>query len=138
VILLVVIVVWGIAKGGNSLNLAGGGGPTGNAFDRLAANGTPARGIMLRVAATGRMQGTVARRFQVRACTIDVEIAGKPPYTVQASPLIPLNLVRDVLPGATLELRVDPNDPSNIAIVGPGAGFSPMALLAQVSTPTGN
>ena len=30
----------------------------------------------------------------------------------------------DVLPGATVELRIDPKNRANVAIVGPGAGHA--------------
>jgi hypothetical protein len=101
--------------------------PTGQ-YDWLLNNGIPARGILLMVASTGTKMGTPARRYEVRQVRIDIEIPGREPYEVNATPAIPINLVRDVLPGATVELRVDPRNPSNIAIVGPGTGFVQQAL----------
>jgi hypothetical protein len=100
----------------------------GNGYDALVARGIPARGILLWVAPTGFKSGTQARRFEVRQVRIDVEIPGREPYETTASPMIPINLVRDVLPGATVELRVDPKNPSNLAIIGPGTGFVQQAL----------
>jgi hypothetical protein len=97
----------------------GGGGQ----YDRLLKNGIPARGILLRVASTGTKSGTPQRRFEQRQVYVDIEIPGRAPYETSASPYIPINLVRDVLPGATVELRVDPKNPNVIAIVGPGVGF---------------
>jgi hypothetical protein len=101
--------------------------PTGQ-YDWLLANGIPARGILLMVASTGTKLGTPSRRYEVRQVYIDIEIPGREPYEINANPAIPINLVRDVLPGATVELRVDPKNPANIAIVGPGTGFVQQAL----------
>ena len=97
------------------------------AYDRLLASGTPARGILLQVDAIALP--VVGSRFaavpmQRRQCYLDVEIPGQPPYEVQAQVMVPLRLADDVLPGATVELRVDPGDRNNIIIVGPGAGFA--------------
>lgn len=101
---------------------------SGASYDGLVARGVPARGILLSVATTGTKIGTQARRFELRQVTIDVEIPGKAPYEINATPVIPINLVRDVLPGATVELRVDPKNPAKMAIVGPGTGFVQQAL----------
>ena len=119
--LIVVFVIIMVVKG------AAGGGASGS-YDALVANGTPARGILLQVSSTGTKIGSVARRFELRSVTIDVEIPGKAPYEISATPVIPINLVRDVLPGATVELRVDPKNPSKMAIIGPGTGFVQQAL----------
>lgn len=110
--------------------LASSGSATGQ-YDKLIRNGTPARGILLQVAAQGTKAGTAARRFEMRQVQIDVEIAGRPPYETNANVAIPINLVRDVLPGATVELRVDPNNTTRIAIVGPGTGLVQQALRTQ-------
>ena len=131
VAVVVVLIIAAAAKKG------GGGGVGGALYDKALDRGTPARGILLWVAPRGTPSGTAARRFHLRQVKIDIEIPGQRPYVVDTMATIPMNLVRDVLPGATLEVRVDPSDPTKVTIVGPGAGFSPMALLAQVSTPPG-
>ena len=100
-------------------------------YDKLVANGVPARGILLQVSNTGIKSGSVMRRFDSRSVLIDVEMPGRPPFELQASPIIPTNLVRDVLPGATVELRVDPKNPRKMAIVGPGSGLAMTALVRQ-------
>jgi hypothetical protein len=106
-------------------------------YERLVATGIAARGILLRVDATGSsVPGRGPRPYQRRGVTIDVEIPGRPPYEVTAQTLIPLNLVRDVLPGATVELRVHATDRQKIAIVGPGVGFSPVLAIQQAPRPT--
>ena len=116
VVLLIVLVI----KGANAVGMTG--------YDALVARGIPARGILLSVSSTGTKTGTQRRRFEVRQVRIDVEIPGREPYEPSASPALPINLVRDVLPGATVELRVDPKNPSNMAIVGPGTGFVQQAV----------
>lgn len=97
-------------------------------YDRLVANGIPARGILLAVSPIGRKVGATWRRFERRRVRIDVEILGRAPYEVQTTTVFPLNLSRDVLPGATVELRVDPRNPNLLAIIGPGTGFAQAAL----------
>ena len=99
-------------------------------FDKLMASGIAARGILLTVASTGsRVASTTLRRFERRFVILDVEIPGRPPYEVSVNALIPSNLVRDVLPGATVELRIDRAKPGRIAIVGPGAALAAAGFL---------
>ena len=113
------------------------GNPTAR-YKRLLRNGTPARGILLAVDSYSTKietpgpkvsrAGVLLPRYVRRGVTIDVEIPGRPPYEITTSVVIPTNLDRDVLPGATVELRVSGN---NIAIVGPGAGFAAFRLGAS-------
>jgi hypothetical protein len=94
----------------------------GTSFDAVARSGTPARGILLEV--SSQVVGTVRsgiRRFVRRTVTIDVEVPGQTPYVTTTNVLVPSNLDRDVLPGATVELRVTK---TSIVVVGPGAGFA--------------
>ena len=103
----------------------GGAKSSGGSYDQLMAKGIPARGILIQVDKIAtRAPNTRGRPFELRGCTIDVEIPGQEPYQVVGQPLIPLFLSRDVLPGATVELRVHPTDKTRIAIVGPGVGFN--------------
>ena len=94
----------------------------GTQFARFVANGAQARGILLRVAPTGTRFKDGGQTFERRFVRLDVEIPGQAPYEIDATPIIPTNLVADVLPGATLELRVDRSN-GNIAIVGSGVGM---------------
>lgn len=103
-------------------------------YDRLVASGIPGRGILLQVSPQPtNTVGTRPRRFQLRQVRIDVELPGKPPYVIDATPYIPTNLVRDVLPGATVEIRVARTNRNKIAIIGPGVGFAGAAQLMAVS-----
>ena len=108
--------------------MKGAAGAAGGGYDSLVAKGVPARGILLQVASTGVKVGPVSRRFEMRQVYIDIEIPGREPYETSANAVIPLNLVRDVLPGATVEVRVDPKNPTKVAIIGPGTGFVQQAL----------
>jgi hypothetical protein len=113
------------------------GSPAGS-FDSLMQNGIPARGILLQVAQTSSgMTGTIGRRFQQRSVRIDIEIPGRPPYELNAFAWIPMNCVRDVLPGATVELRVDPTNPQKFVIIGPGVGFAPPIAPSQMQQSQG-
>jgi hypothetical protein len=106
---------------------SGAGNPA-TLYDNLLSKGIPARGILLEVARTGTKVGTVRRRFERRTVTLDVEIPGQAPFALSTRPVIPINLVRDILPGSTVELRIDPKKASNIAIIGPGTGFVPTGI----------
>jgi hypothetical protein len=91
--------------------------------NRVITNGVPAKGLVLSVSQTGinvTMNGT---RYERRGVVVDVEIPGQAPYQVSAQPLIPKNIVRNVLPGTFVELRVDPTRRNDIAVIGPGSVF---------------
>jgi hypothetical protein len=127
-ILIIVIVSKAVAAGG----------PMG--YQRLVRNGVPARGILLAVdsystkietAGPKVRRGVLMPRYVRRGVTIDVEIPGEVAYEVTTSVVIPTNLDRDVLPGATVELRVNRSKRKVIAIVGPGAGFAAFRLGAS-------
>lgn len=92
------------------------GGPMG------LANGTPARGIMLWVSSTGRRWNSGGMRYEIRRARVDVEQLGMQPYVVDIDVYIPGNLVRDVLPGSTMELRVG-SDRQSALVIGPDVGY---------------
>jgi hypothetical protein len=98
----------------------GGGAAWGRAdpmVQRLASC-VPARGILLSVSITGRRTKHRGQRFEIRRCRIDIEPSGYAPYEVSADVYIPSNLLRDVLPGSTMEVRV----------IGPEVGFAQGAV----------
>lgn len=98
-------------------------------FDGLSKNGIPARGILLQVSwqATRVTGGSVP--VERREVLVDVEIPGQAPYEVRVQALIPTNLSSDVMPGATVELRVHAKNRNAVAIVGPGSGFAVTGLV---------
>jgi len=101
-----------------------GGGVAGifsNPCDAILGNGVQARGILLKVGSQRRPMGSAGGYYEMRAVTIDVEIPGKRPYETDCMLYVPANLCRLILPGATLELRVQSS--SSIAVYGPGVGL---------------
>ena len=132
-IVVVVLILWVIIKAAGSSNAS-----TPSGYNTLSAKGISGRGILLAVSSmTIGSVGTGLYKMQQRAVTIDIELPGQEPYQATVTALIPLNLVRDVLPGATVEVRVDPSNPTNIAIVGPGVGFNSSTLMTQGQTNQG-
>jgi DNA-directed RNA polymerase subunit RPC12/RpoP len=96
------------------------------AFDALVANGIPARGLVLSVDARGTKVRRGTRRFDLRGVLFDIDVPGREPFQLQTTTAIPASLLRGVLPGASLELRLDPTNAQNLAVVGPAFGFSPV------------
>lgn len=105
---------------------------TASGFDKLSANGIPARGLVL---SSSRLSvgvtlnsGFTARRFEKRTMTLDVEIPGRAPYMCTGDFLIPRGLV-EATPGTSLELAVDPRNPNNVVVLGPGGFTGPWLNL---------
>jgi hypothetical protein len=90
---------------------------------QLAATGIHARGLVLSVGQVGTTVVLGGRRYQRRSLVLDVEIPGQAPYEISAAQLIPGGLMRRILPGATIQVRVDPMNPQKLALVGPGATY---------------
>lgn len=95
------------------------------ALEGLSKTGIPARALLLEVSSTRVVVRSGWKTYERRKLTIDLEISGSEPCELSLNQLIPAHLARYVLPGASLEVRVDPKDPKHLAIVGPCAGFSP-------------
>jgi hypothetical protein len=102
----------------------GGAGVLGGNWGAIETSGVPARGILLQVDAYSTRTQRSGVAFESRMATIDVEIPGTPPYEVRTQVLHPANMRNDVLPGASVELRVDRRNKKQIVIVGPGSGFA--------------
>jgi hypothetical protein len=99
-------------------------------YDWLARRGVVGQGILLQVSPNRAKASTSSGiNLETREVVIDIEVPGAPPYQVRTSPFIPVHLSGDVLPGATVELRVDPGDPTQFVIFGPGVGL-PLAPFA--------
>ena len=98
-----------------------GAAQAGAAANLALASGVPARGLILQadsMATEGTLRG---QRVEYRQMRLDVEIPGQAPYEVWVRPAIPR--ICEALPGAALDLRVDPRNPNNVTVVGP-AGAS--------------
>ncbi len=105
-------------------------------YDQLAAEGAPARGIVISSRPYPKGVLNRGRSFEQFQVVLDVEPEGAPPYQVSQAIFLPRGLVA-MIPGSALELRVDRRYPKRIAIVGP-AGFtgpwlrSPADFLAEL------
>lgn len=108
----------------------GGGGPNQSvqAFDMLSARGVRARGLVLVASQLSTGVTMSMRRFERRQMTLDIEIPGRAPYTQSGAFLIPRGLV-EAVPGASLELAIDPNNPANVVVLGPGGVTGPWLNL---------
>jgi hypothetical protein len=106
------------------VKMLGRGGPT-----KLLTTGLIARGILLRVdIPLTRWSAEGGRQlWQRRRIRIDVELPGQAAYEIDDWVQFPTNMSKAVLPGATVELRVDPKKRTRVVISGPGvalgAGF---------------
>lgn len=118
------VVAFIVASSGNRGQSSWQGSFGSGGMSGLLATGTPARGIMLTVSSTGTRTTYNGVRYEVRSALVDVEVTGFAPYESNTSVYIPTNLVRDVLPGSTMELRVDTTDRSRVIVVGPDVGFA--------------
>jgi hypothetical protein len=98
----------------------------------VAAKGIPARGILLQVQSVlvGKV-GTGQSRCEQRKVRIDIEVPGRAPYELDIVAYVPANMVDDVLPGATVALRLGKKDRTYVVIVGPGVGFPASTLSTQ-------
>lgn len=90
----------------------------------MLSNGTPARGILLSVASTGTRTTYKGQRYEIRRGRVDIEAQGMRPYEIDTNVYIPSNLLRDALPGSTVELRITPSDQSKVVVFGPDVGYT--------------
>jgi hypothetical protein len=88
------------------------------------------RGLILSAEATSRAMRMQGQGYEVRRAVLDVEIPGCEPYVVEVMLRYPRGLVRAV-PGDTLDVRVDSNDPRNVVVLGPGGFTGPWLRAAQ-------
>lgn len=79
---------------------------------QLMATGTPGKATVKGLTDTGTLVN-----FQPQlVLDLEVSVEGKDPYPVQLSAAIPQMHIPVVQPGSTIGVRVDPNDPSSVAI----------------------
>lgn len=124
----VIFVVFQIVRAVRRNALPGQGVQSVGALDRLEASGQRARGLVLTCSPYVIGVTLNQRRFERRTMTLDVEIPGTPPYQSSGDFLIPRGLV-EAIPGASLDLAVDPSDPDKIAVLGPGGFTGPWLRL---------
>jgi hypothetical protein len=92
------------------------------AIDRLATRGLRGRGLVLSSFQMSNGVTIGSRRFERKQMTLDIEIPGRPPYLVNGQFLVPRGQV-EAIPGTSLEVAVDPSNPNQVAVLGPG-GFT--------------
>jgi len=93
-----------------------------NRLNALETRGLRARGLVLSSSMLTTGSTINGLRYETRTMTLDIEIPGRPPYEVTQAFLIPRGLLEPV-PGASLDLAVDPSNKNIISVLGPG-GFS--------------
>jgi hypothetical protein len=98
------------------------------AIDRLARKGIRGRGLVLSAFQMSNGVTLGGRRFERKQMTLDVEIPGRPPYQINGQFLVPRGQV-EAIPGSSLEVAVDPSNPSQIAVLGPGGFTGPWLNL---------
>jgi hypothetical protein len=91
---------------------------TGGADKKLLQTGLPGRGIITDVKLTGTTM-QMGNGLVQRTCvfTMEVSLDGKDPYTATCKQRMNEIEIPQIQPGnTTVAVRVDPNDPSNVAI----------------------
>jgi hypothetical protein len=80
------------------------------------------RALVLKASRQSTLVTTMGGRYESRSMTLDVEVPGLPPFQTSGVFRVPRGIV-EAISGASLEVSVDPNNPSSLEVLGPG-GFS--------------
>ncbi len=91
-------------------------------YDRLQSRGLRGRALVLSANQITTSVRIGTRRFVNRPMTLEIELPGVEPYEITGTFAIPRGFA-DPVPGASLDVAVDPRNRSTIAILGPG-GFT--------------
>jgi hypothetical protein len=121
-VVLLIVVFWLVKQSSRNLLTSTA------AIDRLARSGIRGRGLVLSSFQMSFGVTLGGRRFERKQMTLDVEIPGRPPYQVNGQFLVPRGQV-EAIPGSSLEVAVDPSNPSQIAVLGPGGFTGPWLNL---------
>jgi hypothetical protein len=80
---------------------------------KVLANGVPGTATLLGVSPTGTVINDInlVCKFQLR-----VEISGRPVYDVETKETVPMTNMALLIPGSTLAVRVDPEDPAKVFV----------------------
>jgi hypothetical protein len=112
------------------------GGATARNVKRLASlevNGLRGRALVLSSDIATTSVTVNGQRYERRTMTLDIEIPGRAPYTIAGQFSVPRGLVEPV-PGASLDVAVDPRNPNVLVVLGPG-GFSGPWIRTGVPAP---
>jgi hypothetical protein len=125
-VFFVAVVVWVIVVAGASAR---------KLKRQLALETNGVRGRALVLASSFLTTGVTISgvRYERRTMTLDIDIPGRAPYVTSGQFLIPRGLVEPV-PGASLDVAVDPSNRSLISVLGPG-GFSGPWIRVGVPAP---
>lgn len=82
----------------------------------VLATGLPASGQVLKLDKTGRAEGTRLYPVLELQLELEVNLPGRPPYTVQTRQLVDEIRVAMVQPGSQVDLRVDAKDPQRVVV----------------------
>ncbi len=117
---------WLIVRSGTNNNLSQMPASSGGLNLGFQGNGKPARAILLYVDSVGVSRRYNGQRFDVRNASIDIEEPNGAPYVIDNVSLhVPSNLVRDALPGSTMEVRINGN---RVFVIGPDVGYAQGAV----------
>ena len=94
---------------------------------QLLATGQPATGRIHALGTTGTSLTVMGHRHLDVILTVEVQVPGRAPYTVQTTQMISELRLPSVQPGASVQLRVDPMNPNRIAIADGAPAASPAA-----------
>jgi hypothetical protein len=94
------------------------------------SRGILARGLILQADSSSTETMYRGQRFELRTLTLDVEVPGQAPYEIRVTPRIPR--IVEALPGATLDLCVDPSNPNDLEILGPAGTVDWIRAAAAV------
>jgi len=111
----VVLVFWIIIAGGASARKL-------KRQMALETNGVRGRALVLSSSFLTTSTTINAVRYEQRTMTLDIDIPGREPYVTSGVFLIPRGMVEPV-PGASLDVAVDPSNQNLLSVLGPG-GFS--------------
>ncbi len=125
-LLFIVVMTWVIVAGGAAARKL-------KRQLSLETNGVRGRALVLSSSflATGTTINGV--RYEQRTMTLDIDIPGRAPYVTSGQFLIPRGLVQPV-PGASLDVAVDPSNQNLMSVLGPG-GFSGPWIRVGVPAP---
>ncbi|MBN1771743.1 MAG: hypothetical protein JXB32_10805 [Deltaproteobacteria bacterium] len=86
----------------------------GKRAERLRLHGLRGQGAILGVARTG----TEINNVPMMRIRLRVQLEGMPPYEAETKMLIPPQVMAQLTPGATVSVRVDPQNPADVMIEG--------------------
>ena len=99
----------------------------------LETNGLRGRALVLASSFLATSTTIKAVRYEQRQMTLDIDIPGREPYVTSGVFLIPRGMVEPV-PGASLDVAVDPANQNLLSVLGPG-GFSGPWIRVGVPAP---